>query len=227
MSNNRKDFPSADEVKAKSKQGKDTLVAKLREDGVENPSGLLLTGFSALFLAAIPLTSYITQPNSIFEKSLNGLTSTLTHLIPSSSPTSSSTNKIATLATLYLTVTYALSGAASAAGINSAYAEGRDNNYPRKQVVGLKEGLPLRLYSAHYHLMEMFPGWAVVAALAQGIAPHDQGVVNLLGLHVVAKCFVHYPAYILNWGNLRSLAHVVATASVLNVALRLAKRPLM
>lgn len=34
MSNNRKDFPSADEVKAKSKQGKDTLVAKLREDGV-------------------------------------------------------------------------------------------------------------------------------------------------------------------------------------------------
>lgn len=155
----------------------------------ENPSGLLLTGFSALFLAAIPLTSYITQPNSIFEKSLNGLTSTLTHLIPSSSPTSS-TNKIATLATLYLTVTYALSGAASAAGINSAYAEGRDNNYPRKQVVGLKEGLPLRLYSAHYHLMEMFPGWAVVAALAQGIAPRDQGVVNLLGLHVVVKCFV-------------------------------------
>lgn len=155
----------------------------------ENPSGLLLTGFSALFLAAIPLTSYITQPNSIFEKSLNGLTSTLTHLIPSSSPTTS-TNKIATLATLYLTVTYALSGAASAAGINSAYAEGRDNNYPRKQVVGLKEGLPLRLYSAHYHLMEMFPGWAVVAALAQGIAPHDQGVVNLLGLHVVVKCFV-------------------------------------
>lgn len=157
----------------------------------ENPSGLLLTGFSALFLAAIPLTSYITQPNSIFEKSLNGLTSTLTHLIPSSSPTTTtSTNKIATLATLYLTVTYALSGAASAAGINSAYAEGRDNNYPRKQVVGLKEGLPLRLYSAHYHLMEMFPGWAVVAALAQGIAPHDQGVVNLLGLHVVVKCFV-------------------------------------
>lgn len=155
----------------------------------ENPSGLLLTGFSALFLAAIPLTSYITQPNSIFEKSLNGLTSTLTHLIPSSSPTTS-TNKIATLATLYLTVTYALSGAASAAGINSAYAEGRNNNYPRKQVVGLKEGLPLRLYSAHYHLMEMFPGWAVVAALAQGIAPHDQGVVNLLGLHVVVKCFV-------------------------------------
>lgn len=155
----------------------------------ENPSGLLLTGFSALFLAAIPLTSYITQPNSIFEKSINGLTSTLTHLIPSSSPTTS-TNKIAALATLYLTVTYALSGAASAAGINAAYAEGRDNNYPRKQVAGLKEGLPLRLYSAHYHLMEMFPGWAVVAALAQGIAPEDQGVVNLLGLHVVAKCFV-------------------------------------
>lgn len=193
---NRK-YPSIHPSIPPPKEDKQTLTRKKTNlshlfslSHSENPSGLLLTGFSALFLAAIPLTSYITQPNSIFEKSLNGLTSTLTHLIPSSSPTSSSTNKIATLATLYLTVTYALSGAASAAGINSAYAEGRDNNYPRRQVVGLKEGLPLRLYSAHYHLMEMFPGWAVVAALAQGIAPHDQGVVNLLGLHVVVKCFV-------------------------------------
>lgn len=182
-------FPLPQKKTNKPSKKKTTLSHLFSLSHSENPSGLLLTGFSALFLAAIPLTSYITQPNSILEKSLNGLTSTLTHLIPSSSPTSS-TNKIATLATLYLTVTYALSGAASAAGINSAYAEGRDNNYPRKQVVGLKEGLPLRLYSAHYHLMEMFPGWAVVAALAQGIAPRDQGVVNLLGLHVVVKCFV-------------------------------------
>jgi hypothetical protein len=36
----------------------------------------------------------------------------------------------------------------------------------------------------------------------------------------------HYPSYIFNVGATRSLGHVVATASVINVALRLAKQPL-
>ena len=31
---NRKDFPNADEAKAKAQQGKDTLVSKLQDDGV-------------------------------------------------------------------------------------------------------------------------------------------------------------------------------------------------
>jgi hypothetical protein len=37
----------------------------------------------------------------------------------------------------------------------------------------------------------------------------------------------HYPSYIFNVGATRSLGHVVATASVINVALRLAKQPLL
>lgn len=35
--------------------------------------------------------------------------------------------------------------------------EGMDNNHPRKHVHQL-EGLPLRLRSAHYALLENFPG---------------------------------------------------------------------
>lgn len=31
---NRKDFPSADEAKARAQKGKDTLVSKLQDDGV-------------------------------------------------------------------------------------------------------------------------------------------------------------------------------------------------
>jgi len=109
-------------------------------------------------------------------------------------------------------MTYAFSGAGSAAGTDAGTEEGRDNNHPRKQVQNLT-GLPLRLHSAHYNLMEMFPGFALSAALAQTMAPGDATLTNLLGL--------------LNLGAPRSIAHILATASVINVALRLAKRPLL
>jgi uncharacterized MAPEG superfamily protein len=38
-----------------------------------------------------------------------------------------------------------------------ASEEGYDNNHPRKHI-GKLEGLPLRMRSAHYALMENFPG---------------------------------------------------------------------
>lgn len=70
--------------------------------------------------------------------------------------------------------------------------------------------------------MEMFPGFVLTAALAQAIAPRNQQVLNLLGLHVLLKCFVYYPCYLLKLGAPRSLSHVFATGSIINVAWRLA-----
>lgn len=101
----------------------------------------------------------------------------------------SSRGKIAALSTLYVAMTYALSGAGSAAGLDASCEEGRDNNHPRTQV-GKLSGLPLRLHSAHYNLMEMFPGFGISAALAQAMAPGDQTLINLLGLHVLSKVFM-------------------------------------
>lgn len=83
-------------------------------------------------------------------------------------------------------------------------------------------GLPLRLRSAHYNLMEMFPGFALAAALAQTSAPGNQQIINLLGLHVMAKVLLYYPAYLLDIAPPRSLAHMIATGSVINVAYRIA-----
>lgn len=70
--------------------------------------------------------------------------------------------------------------------------------------------------------MEMFPGFALSAALAQILAPENQHLINLLGLHVLLKSFVYYPAYLLDIAPLRSLCHLGATASVINVAWQLA-----
>jgi uncharacterized MAPEG superfamily protein len=99
--------------------------------------------------------------------------------------------------------------------------EGYDNEHPRKHV-GKLDGLPLRLRSAHYALVENFPGFALAAALAQVIAPTDSQVVNLLGFHVITKLLVHYPAYVGNIAPPRTLAHISATSALINVCWRLA-----
>lgn len=64
---------------------------------------------------------------------------------------------IPALSALYLFWTFGASGAISAAGQAMGRAEGLDNDHPRKHV-GKLDGLPLRLRSAHYALMENFPG---------------------------------------------------------------------
>jgi hypothetical protein len=64
--------------------------------------------------------------------------------------------------------------------------------------------------------------FALAAALAQVVAPTDAQVVNLLGFHVIAKLFVHYPAYLSNIAVPRTFAHISATAALINVCWRLA-----
>ncbi|KAF2169698.1 hypothetical protein M409DRAFT_52211 [Zasmidium cellare ATCC 36951] len=218
---------TADQAKDFAEQGKQTFLEKLKEDGVVNPQGLSKFAFGGLFLAAVPVTSWIAQPNGLLEKAVNGVVSSVAFLGSAGSTSSvAQTGKIAALGALYVTVTYAISGAGSAAGADAGNEGGRDNNHPRAQTQNLK-GLPLRLHSAHYNLMEMFPGWAISAALAQAMAPGDQTLINLLGLHVLSKVFVYYPSYLFNIGLPRTLSHVVATASVINVALRLSKKPIL
>jgi hypothetical protein len=67
---------------------------------------------------------------------------------------------IPALSAIYLFWTFGASGAISAAGQAMAREEGLDNDHPRKHIHEL-EGLPLRLRSAHYALMENFPGMLV------------------------------------------------------------------
>ena len=155
-----------------------------------------MAGFGGIFLAAIPLTSWVAQPNGMLEKAVNGVCSSVAFLSSAGSTSKvSQGGKIAALSALYITMTYALSGAGSAAGVDAGNKEGRDNAHPRKQVKNL-EGLPLRLHSAHYNLMEMFPGFALSAALTQALAPGDQQLINLLGLHVLSKVFLYVKQYV-------------------------------
>jgi len=216
-----------DEVKNTASQAKKTFLQRLEDDGVVNPSGLAMLGISGVFFAFVPVTSWLAQPSGLLERAVNGVISSVAYVSTAgASSTIAPSNQIAALTALYLGVTYAISGAGSAAATASGNRDGRDNNNPRSQNADLK-GLPLRLYSAHHHLVEFFPSWAIVAALTQISAPGDQTLINLLGLHVISKVFVHYPSYLLNVSTTRSLGHILATASVINVAARLANQRLL
>lgn len=128
---------------------------------------------------------------------------------------------IPALSALYVFWTFGASGAVSAAGQAMSREEGLDNNHPRKHINNL-EGLPLRMRSAHYGLLENFAAFAVAAGLAQYLAPNNREIINLLGYHVLAKVFVYYPAYIFDIAPPRTLAHVSSIGAIVNALWRLA-----
>lgn len=128
---------------------------------------------------------------------------------------------IPALSALYIFVAFGASGAVSAAGQAMGRSEGLDNDEPRKHTNSLT-GLPLRMRSAHYGLMENFPAFALAAALAQLLAPNNREIINLLGYHVIAKALIYYPCYLLGVAPLRTLTHITANAAMINVCWRLA-----
>jgi uncharacterized MAPEG superfamily protein len=179
-----------------------------------NPSGAAIGGFAAAYLIGVPITSFITKPDSILQSLVQGVCK----LIPGGVANG---RTIPALSALYIFMTFGASGAFSAAGQAMGRKEGLDDNNPRKYVQEL-EGLPLRLRSAHYGLLENFAGFALAASLAQSLAPRDQQITNLLGLHVLLKVFLYYGSYLGNIPPPRTLSHVLATSAVMNVCYRLA-----
>jgi len=192
------------------------MSQKQPDNGIVNPNGLLVGGAAVAFLAAVPVTSYITAPGGV----LQSFVEAAVRLVPGTAniPTD---RVLPALSALYIFVTFGATGAFSAAGQSMASEKGLDDNHPRQNVNNLR-GLPLRMRSAHYNLMEMFPGFALAAGLTQALAPGNQQLINLLGLHVLAKCFVYYPMYLLNIPTPRTMSHVLATASIINVCWQLA-----
>lgn len=189
------------------------LVMILTETHSLNPSGAAISGFTAAYLVGVPITSSITKTDGVFQSLIQGA---LDFFPGGVAPG----RTIPALTALYVFMTFGASGAISVAGQAMARREGLDNN-PRKHVHTL-DGLPLRMRSAHYNLLENFAGFAVAASLAQSLAPADPQTVNLLGLHVLLKTGLYYVSYLANIAPPRTLSHVLATSAVINVCWRLA-----
>ncbi|RMZ89298.1 hypothetical protein DV736_g3469, partial [Chaetothyriales sp. CBS 134916] len=197
-----------------SSEPTDKAKQLVHNDGIVNPSGALMGSAVMLYIIGVPISSYITKPGGIVQS----VAQEALKLIPGGVAPD---RTIPALAALYTFVTFVGSASLSVAGQAMSRAGKFDNHHPRKHVNNL-DGLPLRLRSAHYGLIEHFSSFAVAASLAQILSPRNQQITNLLGLHVVLKVVGFYVAYVANIAPLRSISHVVATSAVVNVLLRLA-----
>jgi uncharacterized MAPEG superfamily protein len=188
-----------------------------------NPSGLLIGPiFTPLYLAFVPLTSYLTRPGpGLLNSTLNALTYRMIPSLPKPLPDSA---RIPALAALYTFVAFGATGAFSAGGQAAGRAEGLDNNEPRTHHAQLR-GLPGRLRAAHLHLCENFAAWAVSAGLAVALGQGgDAHIEGLLKLVVVLKCYGEY-SYSGLWGIQRGVVLMLwgaqCTTRVMFSALRL------
>ncbi|RMZ84774.1 hypothetical protein DV737_g934, partial [Chaetothyriales sp. CBS 132003] len=197
-----------------SSKATDKAKQVVHTDGIVNPSGALYSGVIVAYIIGVPISSYITKPGGIVQIVVQ---ETL-KLIPGGV---AADRTIPALTALYTFVTFVGTAVLSVAGQAMSRAEQFDNNHPRKHVNNL-DGLPLRLRSAHYGLLEQFPSFAVAASLAQILAPQNQQITNLLGLNVLLKVVGFYVAYVANLAPLRTVSHIVGTSAVVNVLLRLA-----
>ncbi|KAL7777003.1 hypothetical protein CFE70_007424 [Pyrenophora teres f. teres 0-1] len=98
--------------------------------------------------------TYLTKPDSVMQS----LVHAIIKLLPGVDAASITSGRaIPALSAIYLFWTFGASGAISVAGQAMSRREGLDTDHPRKHVHAL-EGLPLRMRSAHYALLENFPG---------------------------------------------------------------------
>lgn len=98
-------------------------------DGIQNPAGVAFLGIAPpIFIAAVPLSFWLTQPNGSVEKLLNSIVRTTVYVGSAGSTSNVSTDRaIPALSALYMFLTYGLGGASSAAAIDMG-TKGRDSS---------------------------------------------------------------------------------------------------
>jgi len=173
------------------------------------PAILLIT---ALYTSGAFLAALIISHGGVFQTYITSLFG-LNGRVPE--------DRIIVFASLfYAFVAYAFTPAVSVVGVALGSDYGYSNKEPRHAKVSLA-GLPHRMTASHQNLLEIFPVYALAAALTlsaeitPGSPVYDQ-LVNLLVLHVFLKTFIYLPSYICDLHLVRSLAHFVAIGALLS-----------
>ncbi|KAJ7687856.1 hypothetical protein B0H17DRAFT_1300002 [Mycena rosella] len=130
---------------------------------------------------------------------------------------SSPQRAIALLTAGYVAAVYIGSAAMSSYGQLLGNKAGYKNKEPRFNKRNIPSGLPHRMIATHEALYDIFPAYAVTAALlAATLTPQSSAApLNALVLHVFFKLAVYWPAYLLDVDVVRSYSHMCAVAALL------------
>ncbi|KAJ6601170.1 hypothetical protein DFH09DRAFT_1020482 [Mycena vulgaris] len=171
------------------------------------------------YLSPIPILSFLSAPSGLGARLVTPLLSNA--LLKASNGASTVENNpqkaIVLLTAFYLAAVYIGSATMSSTGQLLGNKAGYKNKEPRFNKRNLPSGLPHRMVAAHEALYDIFPAYAVTAALlAVSMTPKSSSVpINALVLHVFFKIAVYCPAYLLDIDLVRSYSHMCSISALL------------
>ncbi|KAK7028540.1 membrane protein [Favolaschia claudopus] len=175
-------------------------------------------------LSAIPVSRFLSSPTGLSARFLTPLLSgTLLRVSNGASAIESKPLKaVALLSLFYVFGVFVLSAIMSV----TAQLMGNKTGYKNKEPRLIKRhltGLPHRMVATHEALYDIFPAYALAAALfassvsaSDRLTPAGSTALNALVLHVFLKLFVFAPAYVLDVDLVRTCSHVTALGAILN-----------
>ncbi|KAJ6448863.1 hypothetical protein C8R47DRAFT_1171919 [Mycena vitilis] len=184
--------------------------------------GMPLVTFS-LYLSAIPVLRFLSAPSGFGANFLTPFLSSALRSVSSSSATleRNPEKAIALLSVFYMFMLYVCSAIMSATGqLLGNKGAGYKNREPRLNKRNLS-GLPHRMVATHEALYDIFPAYALTAALAAStLSPISSpsalsSTLNPLVLHVFFKLAVFSPAYLLDIDIVRTYSHMCSVAALL------------
>ncbi|KAJ7248869.1 hypothetical protein B0H12DRAFT_712815 [Mycena haematopus] len=179
----------------------------------------------ACYLSAIPVLTLLASPTGLGAKILTPLLANALRRVSNgrSSVEQNPQKAVALLTLFYVFALFILSATMSATGQLLGNKTGYKNKEPRIVKRTITSGLPHRMIATHEALYDIFPAYAIAAALFASAftgplalsVPSASIALNALVLHVFLKLFVYTPSYLLNVDLVRSYSHMCAVAAVM------------
>ncbi|KAJ7932965.1 hypothetical protein B0H13DRAFT_1856575 [Mycena leptocephala] len=167
------------------------------------------------YLSAIPILLFLSSPSGLGAQFLAPILSTALRRVSNSNLESSPQKAIALLTVFYMFALYVCSAVMSATAQLMGNKTGYKNKEPRLNKRNLPPGLPHRMVATHEALYDIFPAYAITAALAASSPFPPSQTINALVLHVFLKLAVFSPAYLLDIDVVRTYSHMCSVAALL------------
>ncbi|KAJ7126178.1 hypothetical protein C8R44DRAFT_980030 [Mycena epipterygia] len=172
------------------------------------------------YLSPIPILFFLSRPSGLGARLLTPLLSRALFRVSNgaATPENSPQKAIALLTAFYVLAVYIGSATMSSTGQLLGNKAGYKNKEPRQNKRNLTSGLPHRMVATHEALYDIFPAYAVTAALVAASASASSvpsSSLNALVLHVFFKLAVFSPAYLLNVDMVRSYSHMCSISALL------------
>ncbi|KAJ7040569.1 hypothetical protein C8F04DRAFT_1391708 [Mycena alexandri] len=171
------------------------------------------------YFSPFPILIALSAPSGIAAKFLTPLLAVALRKVSHGATTleDSPQKAIVLLTGFYMVLVYIFSATMSGTGQLLGNKTGYQNKEPRASKRSVSSGLPHRMIATHEALYDIFPAYAVTAALVVASLTSKSSTVSINGLvlHVFFKIAVYSPAYLFDVDIVRSYSHMCSISALL------------